>query len=243
MKLRVISSSSAGNAYLLHNDKEALLIECGVNIDRIKSAIGYSVQKVVGCLVTHNHLDHCKAIKKVMGLGIHVWASAGTHTICGTVDHHRARVTYSGDQFQVGGFKVKAFDVKHDAAEPLGYLIHHEETGLILFLTDTCYCEYKFEGLNNIIIEANYCQDIIDAKMSAGKFVRDRVIQSHMNLQTCRDMLLANDLTAVNNIVLIHLSDKNSDEDRFRRTIKEATGKLVTVAVPGLSIPFNKTPF
>ena len=73
------------------------------------------------------------------------------------------------------------FDVKHDVAEPLGFLIEHEECGLVLFLTDSYYSEYTFPGLNNIIVEANYDQRILDQRLANGedpKFLRDRVIVS-----------------------------------------------------------------
>lgn len=56
-------------------------------------------------------------------------------------------------------------------------------------------------------------------------------------------MLAANDLSQVNNIVLIHLSDSNSDEKQFQKEVSELTRKNVTVASNGIEIQFNKTPF
>lgn len=246
MQLKVINSNSAGNAYILENDQEALLIECGVNFRHIKLALNFEMKKVVGCILTHNHGDHAKAIHDVLAAGFNVYSSTGTHEELGTLLSHRAVRVVAGKVFQVGNFKIKPFNVKHDVKEPFGYLINHPETGTILFLTDSYYCEYTFPGLNNVIIEANYCQGILDKRVADGmnpKFLRDRVITSHMSLKTCKEMLAANDLSAVNNIVLIHLSDGNSDEKRFKREVEEQTGKVVYVAVPGLTIPFNKTPF
>jgi len=246
MQLKVINSNSQGNAYILENDQEALLIECGVNFKRIKQAIDFNTEKIVGCLLSHEHGDHAKGINDVLAAGISVYASHGTHEALGTLLSHRAVKVFSGKTFTVGNFKIKAFNVQHDVKEPFGFLINHPETGTVLFLTDSYYCEYTFPGLNNVIIEANYCQRILDKRLADGmnpKFLRDRVITSHMSLRTCKEMLGANDLSAVNNIVLIHLSDGNSDEKRFKREVEEQTGKVVYVAVPGLTIPFNKTPF
>ena len=45
------------------------------------------------------------------------------------------------------------------------------------------------------------------------------------------------------NIVLIHLSDSNSDANLFKKEIFELTGKKVTVADKGMTIPFNITDF
>jgi phosphoribosyl 1,2-cyclic phosphodiesterase len=246
MKLTVINSNSAGNAYILHNDKEALLIECGVRYDKIKQALGYNLTKVSGAIITHEHQDHCKSVDLLLYSGITVWASLGTHIAMGTEKHHRSKVATAGTMFRCGGFLLKPFEIKHDAAEPFGYLINHTETGNVLFLTDSYYSEYTFKGLHNIIVEANYCQSIIDERLMAGtnpKYLRDRVLESHMSLGTCKELLQANDLSQVNNIVLIHLSDSNSDAAKFKREVEEVTGKTVWIAEAGLTIPFNKTPF
>ena len=141
-----------------------------------------------------------------------------------------------------------AFGVKHDAKDPVGYLIYHPECGNVLFLTDTFYCPYNFNdvGLNNIIIEANFSRKIIDRKVKDGaspEFLRNRILKSHLSLEYCKELLEANDLSAVNNIVLIHLSDSNSDEEMFQREVTELTGKNVSVASNGMEIPFDKTPF
>ena len=247
MKLKIINSNSAGNAYILEsNTGEALLIECGLRFERIKQALGFNLRRVAGCILTHEHGDHAKAVNEVMAAGIDVWASAGTHKALDTLDHHRAFVSVSGSPFTVGSFKVKAFDVKHDVQEPLGFLIYHPECGTVLFLTDSYYCEYNFTGLNNIIIEANYCQSILDRRLQEGvnpKFLRDRVITSHMSLATCKQTLQAYDLSALNNFVLTHFSVVNCVAGGFKSVLKHATGKTVWVADAGIEIPFNRIPF
>lgn len=247
MNLKVISTASIGNAYILETENEALLLECGVHIDSIKKAINFDYSKVVGCIVTHDHGDHYKSIQKVLDLGINVYASKGTFdSDIFPSSGHRRNIIESKQIFKLGNFKIMAFDVKHDAAEPLGFLIEHPECGKVLFLTDTNYCEYTFKGLNNIIIEANFSKEIIDRKFgsdSGKEFLRNRILRSHFSLENCKDMLAANDLSNVNNIVLIHLSDSNSNEKQFHKEVSELTGKNVTVASKGMIIPFNKTPF
>ena len=246
MKLKVIGTGSKGNAYILSNGDEALLIEAGVNIKEIKQALDFDYSKVVGCLVTHEHMDHSKSIWDVMKLGINVYASFGTFKARFVADQPRAKKIVSKESFAIGNFKIMPFDVKHDAKEPLGFMIEHPDCGKVLFLTDTYYCKYTFPDLNNIIIEANYSKEIIDRKFGAdsGKeFLRNRILKSHFSLENCKDMLSANDLSKVNNIVLIHLSDSNSDEKQFHKEVSELTGKNVTVANNGMEIPFNKTPF
>lgn len=245
MKLKVIGSGSRGNAYLLENDAEALLIECGVNIMEIKKAIDFKISKITACLISHEHGDHAKSINEVLGSGINVYATAGTFqnsTSKNTVSSRKVVIPQKG-QFKVGNFNVISFPTIHDVAEPCGFLINHKDCGTVLFLTDTVYCPYTFKGLNNIIIEANYDADIINEKLGDKKFLRDRIYNSHMSIETCMDFLLANDLSQVNNIVLIHLSDSNSHEINFAKKVSGITGKEVHTANGGMTIGFNKTPF
>jgi len=241
MVLKVINSNSAGNGYILENDQEALLIEGGVKFSLIKQALNFNISKVSGCIITHEHKDHCCSVKDITSAGIKVYASAGTIKGFG-FDSHRFNAVTSGKMFQVGSFKIIPFDVQHDCNEPFGYLINHPETGNVLFLTDTYYVKYTFKDLNNIIIEANYSEDILEDG-GYGDWLKNRVIKSHMSLGTCKDFLRANDLRKVNNIVLIHLSDSNSDAIKFQQDIKEMTCCNVTVAYKNQVIPFLKTPF
>jgi len=244
MNLKVIGTGSSGNCYLLYNKEEVLLIECGVSFKKVKEGFNFDFSKVMGCLVTHEHGDHNKAIKEVLAAGIRVYASHGTLEASGVLEHHNSHPIQSKKLYQIGSFKIIPFDIRHDVKEPLGFLINHPECGTTLFLTDSFYSPYKFSGLNNLIIEANFCEDIIDQKLKFDKkFLRDRVLKSHLSIQKCIDLLNANDLTAVNNIVLIHLSDSNSNEIEFQKKVQEATGKNTIVARNGLEILFNKNPF
>ncbi len=245
MELKVIGTGSTGNAYVLENEKEALLIECGVRFSEIKKALNFNIRKVAGCLVSHSHGDHAKSISDVLKVGIDVYASTDTFTNTNTGIIHRTHFIFPKTTYKIGGFTVMPFDVKHDVP-CLGFLISHVDCGKVLFITDTYYCKYTFPGLNNIIVEANYSKEIIMQKMgpeSGKEFLKNRIIQSHFSIENCKDLLKANDLSSVNNIVLIHLSDGNSNEKNFQSEVFELTGKNVSVASNGMSIPFNKTPF
>ena len=152
----------------------------------------------------------------------------------------------AGNKVKLGNFTILPFDVKHDCNEALGFLIHHPETGNVLFVTDSYYVPYTFANLSNILIEANYRMDLLEKNIAAGRIparLRDRTLQSHMSLETCKEALLANDLSKVNNIILIHLSDGNSNAEEFEQDISQATCKTVSIAEKGLKIKIDKQPF
>ena len=249
MELTVLGSSSKGNGYVLQNDNEALVVEAGVSLKEVKKAVDFNVNKIVGVLVSHEHGDHAKYTNDFIRNRINVYASKGTwDSVLSKISRGflSPRLIYSGVKRQIGNFTVLPFDVKHDASEPLGFLISHPEIGLMLFATDTYYLPYCFAGLTNILIECNYREDILKRNIESGKIPPshyNRLLESHMSFKTCKEALLANDLRKVNNIVLIHLSDGNSNAEEFKKDIHEATGKTVHIADKGLKINFNKQPF
>lgn len=248
MELRILGSSSAGNCYIFDNGDEALVVECGVAIKEVFKSVGFNISKICGALVSHEHGDHAKYVSKFLDARVPVYMSAGTKhkVIKGDYDGFMPFMVENGCIFNVGGFRVLPFNVQHDAAEPFGFLINHPEMGNVLFATDTYYLAYRFAGLNNILIECNYSEELLDINSKSGgivKQMRDRVIESHMSYETCLETLNANDLSRVNNIVLIHLSDSNSNEEQFVRGIAAATGKTVVAARAGITLKFNKSPF
>jgi phosphoribosyl 1,2-cyclic phosphodiesterase len=245
MKLKILNSGSVGNCYILENETTALIIELGVNFKEVKQALNFNLTKVAGALVSHEHLDHCKAVKDATAAGVDVYCSSGTWKAM-NVTSHRIKSLRTMQKNFIGQFSVMPFDVKHDAAEPLGFLINHPECGTVLFITDSYYVPHTFRGLNNILVEANYSSEIVAKRMMDQNIhvkVRDRVIESHMSIDTCKNLLRANDLSAVNNIVLIHLSDGNSNAADFKKQVEQLTGKKVTIAGKNMEIEFSKTPF
>ena len=245
MKLKVLGSSSKGNCYLLTDDTgQTLAVEAGVRFSEVQKAMGFETSNLIGCLITHEHGDHAGNLEKFCRNAVDVYTSKGTASSFSK--HHRLHTVESGVIFHVGNFRVYPFDVIHDAAEPFGYLINHPESGNILFLTDTFYSEFTFKNLNNIILEVNYDREILERNIESGRMnpaIRKRIITSHMSLDTAKDLLQANDLSQVNNIILIHLSDGNSHADNFKREIESLTGKTVTVADAGTELIINITPF
>ena len=242
MKLKILGSSSRGNCYILETETEALIIEAGVNTQKVKQALNFDGSKVVGCLITHEHLDHAKYIGYLLDLGIKVYASSGTyHKFTG--NNWPERYIIKEDQekymaFNIGGFKIKAFKTFHDAAEPLGFLIEHEEIGRLLFCTDSRVIPYRFNGLNHILIEANYSFDLVNESSR-----RNRVFTEHMEIGTTIDFLKRTDLSNVHNIVLIHLSNENSHAMNFAQKVKEVFFGNIFIADEDVNIELRNEPF
>src|SRR5699024_2678510 len=115
----------------------------------------------------------------------------------------------------------------------LGFLMQSRNGGKLLFATDTYYVRYKFQGLTHMMIECNYSMDILEENIASGrvhKAMKRRLLKSHFSLENVKEFLKANDLSKVQEIHLMHLSDSNSDKDRFKREVQELTGKAVYIS-------------
>ena len=230
--IKTLASGSKGNAYLVTDGHTPLLLECGISYRDIQIATNFQTSNIAGCLVSHEHKDHTKGLKDVLRAGIDVYASQGTIDQEG-IKHHRLKPIKAKQQFEIGTWKILPFDVEHDVAEPLGFLLQNKQGERLLFATDTFYVRYKFNNLTHIMIECNYSLEILDENIANGvvpKILRRRLVKSHFSLENVKEFLKANDLSKVQEIHLIHLSDNNSDEEMFKREIQAITGKPVYVS-------------
>ena len=238
MKLYVVSTGSKANCCILSADNgESVILDAGVPIKKVLPHIP-DVHKVAACVCTHEHSDHSRAIKDFALRGIPIVTSKGTLDALGMNGNGYEALK----PVKLNNFTIMPFGVEHDAAEPFGFLIRYNPTGeTALYATDTYYLRYTFPNVNYWIIECNYCDDLIDGETDAA--LRNRLKESHMSLNRLCDTLRANDLSSAAKIVLVHLSDKRSDEARMVQTIGDFTGIKTIAADAGMSIDLNLTPF
>lgn len=245
MKLTVLGSSSSGNSYILEASDGVLIIECGLPFIEVKKAIDFKIDRIVGAIVTHQHGDHAKYIAEYLKSAIRVCALKDVfdaHTLkqrifCKTIEPMHG--------YRIGTFKVFALPVEHDVP-CVGFVIEHAEMGKMLFVTDTMMFEYRIENLSHILIEANYSDEVLNYNIENGitpTSMRSRLLQSHMEIKTTENILLSSNLDSVNEIVLIHLSNNNSDAEQFKQRIMQKTGKPVIIAKRGVTVEVSKQPY
>lgn len=234
INIKTIASSSAGNCYRVSDNETILLLEAGVNFKLLQKEMMYKVTSVSGCLISHEHQDHAKAVRDLIQVGIDCYMSEGTAKALNVYGNSRVKIVSAGEVFRIGSWKLMAFDLNHDCEEPLGFLLCSNKTGeKLVFITDTYYVKHKFQGLNYIMIECNYATDILTNNVInniVSESMRSRIVKSHLSLENCKEFLRANDLSDVKEIYLLHLSDNNSDEVRFKKEVCEVSGRLVYVA-------------
>lgn len=236
MKIEVIASGSAGNCHKISNEDTTLLIECGIPYKKIQQALNFKTTDIDGVLVSHEHGDHSKACKDLIKAGVNLYMTKGTKEAL-KLDSHRVKIIdfYSKyinrdmGFFEIGSFKVKAFETIHDAKEPVGFVIYDsilkEE---LVFITDTQYSIYSFKP-DYFMVEVNYVREAINKNDSLHPDLRARIKKNHMSLETAINLLERSDLSNLKKIYVMHLSDSNSDAKVIKETLQELTGVAVEI--------------
>ena len=234
MEFTAHASSSAGNLYTVSDGESRLVIDPGVRPAELDRALGWGVSTLAGCLVSHHHGDHARAVGKVMKRGVTVYASLQTLEHLRIHGYHRTMTLVPLREVEIGSWRVLPLDLRHDADGALGFLIGRGDDRL-LYACDTGWVPYRFTGLTHIAVEANYSLPLL-RESDTPVAQKRRVLRYHMGIERVLDLLEANDLSKVREIWLLHLSDRHSDAQAFRDQVACQTGIPTYVARRDLRI-------
>ena len=148
-----------------------------------------------------------------------------------------------GHKYRIGSFYVQTLPVPHGDCECYAYIIDHEDMGRLLFATDLSDFPYKIKDCNHIMLECNNSLDMIVDNMIEGHFNK-AASNSHLDMDNCFDILHRLENPNLQNIILLHLSDWNSNENIIRQQLSEQFPVVNTyIADKGLTIELSKNDF
>lgn len=233
MIMRCAGSGSKGNTYIIGDDDGVIILDVGINFSKeIKPLLDFNIGIIKAVLVTHEHGDHAKYIKDYLKAGINVYMP---EALKNNFKEYNAKVVKGLRKTRIGSnFVVTPFNLPHDGTENLGYLIENEKLGKLLYLTDFEYCKFNFKSLNveHILIETNYDKKFI----TGNKANYEHVLRGHASLETSIEFLKNNCTENIRNVILLHLSDTNSNESYFLEEVKKVVDCNVQVAKKGLYV-------
>lgn len=217
----VVGTGSNGNCYTIDDGKDILVLDAGMSLLDVKRSINYQVSRIKGCLVTHSHKDHSGYADEFKRAGIKVWKP-----------YEDGEMVYK----TFGHYHVRCFDLVHDVP-CFGFLITHPVMGKILYATDTEFIKYRFNGLNFVIVECNYVNELLTDDLD-GTIKRDHVLKGHMELSTTKRFLMANDNENLKGVLVVHLSDSNADRDMVLTTLSPVVSAPVWIARKQFTVSF-----
>lgn len=131
--------------------------------------------------------------------------------------------------------------VEHNV-ECLAYIIEQKDIGRIVFATDLKHFPYKIPDVSCLMLECNYCEETILNNLCNGADINSRP-DNHLSLEKAVEATKRLYSAKLRKVVLLHLSDGNSDENLIRRRFKEELGIDVLIAEKGLTVDLNEDDF
>ena len=216
-------SGSGGNLYTVTaSNGNRILLECGVTWPKLQKALDYDLGRFEGCLVSHQHKDHSKALCDVMIAGIDVYANEETMDSQFMLGDRRAKVIRNKDLIDFDSFQVLVFKVQHDVPA-VGFVVYEKQTKeRLLFATDMPYLKQRFKFPFDIIaLECSYDAQILNKLVESGdinEIVAKRLLLSHMEKENAKTYLREFcDLVKGRELHLLHLSGLNIDKESTRQ--------------------------
>lgn len=214
-----MATGSDGNAILLNDGYSKLLLDAGLSFGKLSRLTDTS--RLSGVLITHEHKDHCLAVEKLIERGTKCYMTTGTWK-AGLWSSEAKRI-HSFEEFDIGTWKVMAFPVFHDCAEPVGFLCYSKVLKKqVLYAVDTGKLPMNFKGINYLLIECNYSEATMKEELHpAAKY---RIRRSHLSLEEVIEFIGRCDKNQIDEIYLLHVSSRNANVDYFKSEVESATG-------------------
>jgi phosphoribosyl 1,2-cyclic phosphodiesterase len=209
----------------MSDGETTIIIDPGISWNKVKERLEFKTSEIAAVCLTHEHLDHSKAVEAAAGAGIDIYLLPETRKSL-KLDGHRYNDIVLNQNFRVGSFQIKAFRLEHDVPS-CGFLFLSDCGEKAVFIIDSFYCRFRFSSLNLIAIGINYSKSTLAPDLNPTR--KQRLYSSHMSLENAIKFFNANDLSKVREIHLLHMSRDNSDPEMFKKKIQEATGKPVYI--------------
>ena len=225
-------SGSSGNCSFVQTNTTKILIDAGESAKKIGESldeIHVNPSDIDAILITHEHSDHIKGLGTLSKkFNIPVYANKETWDAMKVqkekIDENNVN-TFTLDKFNIGDIEVKPFSIPHDAANPCGFNLYHDNKKMSI-ATDIGHMNNDvIKHLSNssfMLLEANYEPEIL--KCSSYPYILKERIKgpnghlSNLDAGKTISYLINHGL---NNVMLGHLSKENNFPELAYKTVVE----------------------
>lgn len=227
MRIVNLSSGSKANSTFISFGKTRILIDAGLNEKKLAESlveIGENIANINAVFVTHEHVDHIKAIKtlaKKYEIDFYFHEDVLNAPLISEIKFKEGKLhTFTSNIVTVGNLQVQPFDISHDAVHPVGFVVN--SVGSLAkagFVTDLGIVQENVKnalcGVKIVFIESNYDEDML-AGGSYPFILKQRIAGEKGHLSNRQSLELAKYLydNGTKCFVLSHISENNNTYEK-----------------------------
>lgn len=217
-----LSSGSQGNATLIKNGDEAILIDCGLSCKKLREKLAEAEvdeSMLSAIFVTHEHSDHVSGLRVTADkLGIPAYANQNTGAFLTRKNRAPKELIYfeNGHPVNHGSFLVEPFSVPHDGVDTVAFSVMCG-TKKITVATDFGYpsqmVRQKIQESDILLLEANHDVKMLQECDKRPWKIKQRILSRHGHLsnESCFDLLTSALHPGMNRLILGHVSKDTND--------------------------------
>lgn len=226
-------SGSTGNSLFIETNNTRVLVDTGESCKKIVEAlsnIDISINSINAILVTHEHIDHVKGLGTISKkFNIPVYANRETWDAMplqkDKIDSKNICTFNLKEPFEIGDLKINPFSIPHDAANPCGFNIYHNNNKISI-ATDLGHINLEIlnslENSSFILLESNYDPNIL--KCSPYPYhLKQRISgpNGHLSNDVAGKTISYLINTGLKQVMLGHLSKENNFPELAYKTVAE----------------------
>lgn len=227
MRIVNLSSGSKANSTFISFGETKILIDAGLNEKNLAESlkqIGERIENIVAVFVTHEHIDHIKAIKmlaKKYDIDFYFHKNVLDVPSVSEIKFKEGKIhAFENDLVEIGDLQIQPFDISHDAVHPVGFVVNvFGSSAKAGFVTDLGVVgdnvKRALAGVKIVFIESNY-----DEEMLAGGpypfILKQRIAGEKGHLSNSQSLELAKFLyeSGTKCFVLSHISENNNTYEK-----------------------------
>jgi len=242
MRFSVLASGSGGNACYVETAEARVLIDAGLSgeelIRRMENA-GIDPARLDGVLLTHEHIDHIRGsgpLARRFDLPVYVNRLTLRRALKNLGNLSKPVVFHTGQPITVHGLCIETFTKCHDAADPVGIVVHADgaRLGIITDLgRSTPVVEDRLRGCHALVMEFNHDERMLEEGPYPPELKRRiKGPEGHLSNEQAGGLLKTLRHNALSTVILAHLSERNNHPDKAIEALEQAlSGFRVKVLV------------
>ena len=233
MEVCVLASGSKGNCVYVSGGGTSLLVDAGLSaremVSRMQEA-GIDPASLEAVIFTHDHVDHYRGIevfsrKYPVRLFANEGTAAGIELGCPKLSCEW-QIFETASSFEIGGLRIEAFTVPHDAADPVGFLFDDGASRLCL-ATDlgqaTPLVCAKLAQSHAVILESNHDYDMLMQSERPWP-LKTRIAgrSGHLSNADAAALMCTSIPAQLHTLLLAHLSEECNTPSLALNTMRQA---------------------